>query len=63
MLLAWTDMKTKRVYLNGKEIGSAGTWHEAAALVTKFLQRTVSAREALDRGSEGPDGFHIEIRS
>ena len=26
-------MKRKTVYLNGTAVGTAGTWHEAAALI------------------------------
>jgi hypothetical protein len=53
--------KTKTVYLNDVPIGSASTWHEVAALLTKLLRRGLSARDAQDNGSEGPDGFYITM--
>jgi hypothetical protein len=55
-------MKRKAVYFNGALAGSAITWHEAAALVGEVLGRVVTRQEAVWHGSEGPDGFYIEIR-
>jgi hypothetical protein len=52
-------MRRKTVYLNGVPVGSAATWHEVAALLTKLLQRPISSREAQKMGSEGPDGFYV----
>ncbi|MGO8914449.1 MAG: hypothetical protein ACLQJR_00915 [Stellaceae bacterium] len=58
--------KTKTLYLNdapisSAPISSASTWHEVAAVLTKLLRRGVSAREAQDSGSEGPDGFYVRM--
>ena len=47
-------MRPKTLYLNGVAVGSAATWHEVAAFLTKLLRRVVTAREAQDKGSEGP---------
>jgi hypothetical protein len=52
-------MRRKTVYVNGVPVGSASTWHEVAALLTKLLQRPMSSREAQKMGSEGPDGFYV----
>ena len=54
-------MKRKTVYLNGTAVGSADTWHEAAALIAKVLGHHVSLREIFKPGSEGPDGFYIRM--
>ena len=54
-------MKLKAVYLNGKPIGSAGTWHEVAELVGRVLRRHVGMREIFRHGSEGPDGFYVRM--
>lgn len=51
--------KAKTLYLNDAPVGSATTWHEVAAFLTKLLRRPVGAREAQKMGSEGPDGFHV----
>jgi hypothetical protein len=55
-------MRRKTVYVNGVPVGSAPTWHEVAALLTKLLQRSISSREAQKMGSEGPDGFYVITR-
>ena len=55
-------MKRKAVYLNGKPIGFARTWYEVAALVGTSLGRDVGIRKIFSCGSEGPDGFYIEMR-
>jgi len=55
-------MKRKTVYLNDTPIGSARTWHEVAEVVGKFLGRYVAMREIIRYGSEGPDGFYIQMR-
>jgi hypothetical protein len=55
-------MKRKTVYLNGTAVGSAQTWHEVAALLYT-LRIDLSAGEAQNRGSEGPDGFFVVIRT
>jgi hypothetical protein len=54
-------LKRKTVYLNGIRIGTASTWHEVGALLTSSLRRSVGAREALESGSEGPDGFYVNM--
>jgi hypothetical protein len=55
-------MKRKNVYLNGVLVGSARTWHEVAILLARLLRRPVSAREAQDNASEGPDGFYATLQ-
>ena len=55
-------MKRKPVYLNGSPVGYARTWHEVATLLTALLRHGISARDAQDHGSEGPDGFYITLR-
>jgi hypothetical protein len=55
-------MKRKTVYLNGSAVGSAEAWHEVAARLSALLRIHLSAREAQDRGSEGPDAFFITIQ-
>jgi hypothetical protein len=55
-------MKHKTVYLNGVAVGSAQTWHEVAALLYT-LRLYLSAREAQNRGSEGPDGFFVTVHT
>ena len=55
-------MRRKTLYLNGAAVGSARTWHEVAALLTKWLRRTITAREAQDHGSEGPEGFYVTMQ-
>ncbi len=52
-------MRRKTVYLNEVPVGSASTWHEVAALLTKLLQHPIGSREAQKMGSEGPDGFYV----
>jgi hypothetical protein len=54
-------MKRKTVYLNGTPVGTASTWYEVAALLARRLRRTIDAREAQDSGSEGPDGFYVNM--
>jgi hypothetical protein len=56
-------MKRKTVYLNGSAVGSAQTWHEVAAVLSALLRIHLSARDAQDRGSEGPDGFFVTIQT
>jgi hypothetical protein len=51
--------KTKTIYINGIAVGSASTWEEVAAFLTRRLRRPVTPREAQKMGSEGPDGFYI----
>jgi hypothetical protein len=51
--------KTKTIYFNGVAVGSASTWEEVAAFLTRRLRRPVTPREAQKMGSEGPDGFYI----
>jgi hypothetical protein len=51
--------KTKTIYVNDVAVGSATTWEEVAALLTRRLRRPVTTREAQKMGSEGPDGFYI----
>ena len=55
------ERKSKTIFLNDAPIGSATTWLEVARLLTKTLRRGVSVREALDHGSEGPEGFYINM--
>jgi hypothetical protein len=54
-------MKPKPVYFNDAPIGSASTWHEVAALLSKVLRSSITVRDAQNHGSEGPDGFHVTI--
>jgi hypothetical protein len=54
--------KAKTIYLNDVPVGSATTWEEVAAFLTRRLRRSVSPREAQKLGSEGPDGFYITVR-
>jgi hypothetical protein len=56
-------MKRKTVYLNDTAVGSAQTWHEVAALLFDLRRIYLSAREAQNRGSEGPDGFFVTIHT
>ncbi len=56
-------MQRKAVYLNDVPVGSAATWHEVAALLTKLLARPIGPREAQKMGSEGPDGFYVRAES
>jgi hypothetical protein len=51
--------KAKTIYVNDVPVGSATTWEEVAAFLTRRLRRSVSPREAQKMGSEGPDGFYI----
>ena len=55
-------MKQKTVYLNGTPIGSARTWQEVAELVTGVLHRDITMRDVVRRGSEGPDGFYVQMQ-
>jgi hypothetical protein len=54
-------MIQKAVHLNGAQVGAARTWHEVAALLTRLLGHTVTAREAQNFGSEGPKDFYVAI--
>ncbi|MGO8920419.1 MAG: hypothetical protein ACLQJR_31370 [Stellaceae bacterium] len=54
-------MRRKTLYLNDLPVGEAATWHEVAALLTKLLRRTIMMRDALNCGSEGPDGFYVKM--
>ncbi|HEV2546772.1 MAG TPA: hypothetical protein VGU20_05505 [Stellaceae bacterium] len=51
----------KMVVLNDTPIGEARTWIEVAQLVSAALKRMVTPREALGHGSEGRDGFHVNL--
>jgi hypothetical protein len=51
--------KAKTIYLSDVPVGSATTWEEVAAFLTRRLRRTVTARQAQKMGSEGPDGFFV----
>jgi hypothetical protein len=51
--------KTKTIHLDDVPVGSATTWEEVAAFLTRRLRRQVTTREAQKMGSEGPDGFYI----
>jgi hypothetical protein len=53
----------KIVVLNDAPIGKARTWIEVAYIVSAALKRTVTPREALDHGSEGRDGFYVNLLS
>lgn len=53
-------MKEKAVYLKGALVGSASTWHDVAKVLSGIFGRAVSAREAQNFGSEGPEAFYIE---
>ena len=52
--------REKPVFLNGKEIGSAGSWADVARVLGMSLDRLMHEIVA---GSvqrfEGPDGFHV----
>jgi hypothetical protein len=54
-------LKLKTLYLSGVPVGSASTWHEVALLLTKLLRRKITMRDALDHGSEGPEGFYVNL--
>lgn len=43
-------MKPKPVYFNNAAIGSASTWHEVAALLSKILRSSITVREAQNHG-------------
>jgi hypothetical protein len=58
---ACAAVRRKTLYLNDVPVGSAGTWHEVAALLSKLLRRSITARDAQDHGSEGPDGFYVTM--
>ncbi len=62
-VLLFRAMHRKTLYLNDKPVGAAATWHEDAAILSKLLRRTLSARDAQNSGSEGPDGFYVSMRS
>ncbi|HUJ96646.1 MAG TPA: hypothetical protein VLV85_00305 [Stellaceae bacterium] len=51
--------RTKTIYLDDVAVGTATTWEEVAAYLTRRLRRPVTTREAQKMGSEGPDGFYI----
>jgi len=51
----------KSVVLNDALIGEARTWIEVAQLVSAALKRAVTHREALKHGSEGRDGFYVNL--
>ncbi|HXZ00189.1 MAG TPA: hypothetical protein VEI03_09325 [Stellaceae bacterium] len=53
-------MKEKAVYLKGALVGSACTWHDVARVLSGIFGRAVSAREAQNFGSEGPEAFYID---
>ena len=54
-------MRLKALYLNNEFIGSVATWSEAAQMLSVVLHREVRDSEAMNRGSEGPDGFYVRI--
>jgi hypothetical protein len=54
-------LKAKVVYLNDKPIGTAATWHEVARLLSDRLGHFMTARDAQNCGSEGPNSFHIAM--
>ena len=54
-------MRLKALYLNNEFIGSVPTWSEAAQALSVVLQREVSGSEVMRRGSEGPDGFYVNL--
>jgi hypothetical protein len=60
---ALAAMKRKIIYLNDVPVGTARTWHEVAALLTVVLRRSITAREAQNHGSEGPEGFYVVMDS
>lgn len=55
------SLRMKMVVLNDTPIGEARTWIEVAQLVSAALKRMVTPREALGHGSEGRDGFHVNL--
>jgi hypothetical protein len=57
------SLRMKIVVLNDAPIGKARTWIEVAYIVSAALKRTVTPREALDHGSEGRDGFYVNLLS
>ena len=62
LTVADDEMERRPLYLNGRRIGSATTWHEVAELVGEVLDRHITAEEITPHASEGPDGFFIEMR-
>jgi len=54
-------IRLKSLYLNNELIGSVPTWSEAANLLSVVPGREVSDSEAMNRGSEGPDGFYVAL--
>jgi len=54
-------LRIKVVVLNDVPIGEARTWIEVAQLVSTVLKRVVTPREAQNNGSEGSDGFYINL--
>jgi len=54
-------VRLKSLYLNNEFIGSVATWDDAAQMLSVVLQRQVSASDAMERGSEGPDGFYVSL--
>jgi hypothetical protein len=54
-------LRIKVVILNDVPIGEARTWIEAAHLLSTVLKHAVTPREAQDNGSEGPDGFYVNL--
>ena len=55
------SLRMKSVVLNDALIGEARTWIEVAQLVSAALKRAVTQREALNHGSEGRDGFYVNL--
>jgi hypothetical protein len=55
-------MKSKAVYLNSARVGAARTWREVAELAGDVLDQHITTREIVRHGSEGPDGFYVEMK-
>ena len=58
-------MTPKPVYLNLNDvpIGTASTWWDVAAIVSKIVGRNFTAKEIQHYASEGPHGFYVKLRS
>jgi hypothetical protein len=54
--------KVKFVYLNRLLIGSAVSWDDASLVLSAKLDRDISVAEAMQLGTEEPDGFYLTIR-
>lgn len=54
-------MRPKPLYLNNEFVGSVASWGSAAMLLSAVLRREISDAEAMRRGSEGPDGFYVNL--